>query len=354
MKKYWKRFAGWVTGLKSDPFDWAHIKLTAFYTITIVIVFVVANITLFGIWSSTVVRVMPGIADLQTQNELSQQLEDELGKQSGLIYLIIVSIILSVSSLIGSRTLLPIRNIVRAQKRFISDASHELRTPLAIMRTNAEIVLIDGNLISVQEAQEALKSNLEEVERMSKIIDNLLALSFYDNRFKELPREEVELSKIIIEVTEKSKSLIKNKTVNLRLLETDAGIIMANKVAIEEMALNLIKNAIKYTLDGGQVSISVVARRSTIEFKVKDTGIGIEKKDFSSVFNPFYKAGEGRIQLERDSSGLGLTIVKRIVELHDGSIYLNSAVGKGTTIVITFPLHRTGELLNSRLDKFTK
>ena len=103
------------------------------------------------------------------------------------------------------------------------------------------------------------------------------------------------------------------------------------------MAINLIKNAVTYTLEGGLVSISVTARIATLEFKVKDTGIGIEKKDLPNVFNPFYKAGLGRIQLERESSGLGLTIVKKIVDRHHGSIYINSAIQKGTTIIVTLP-----------------
>jgi two-component system phosphate regulon sensor histidine kinase PhoR len=110
----------------------------------------------------------------------------------------------------------------------------------------------------------------------------------------------------------------------------------------------LIKNAVTYTPEGGQVSVSVTTKNTVLEFKVKDTGIGIEKKDLSHVFSPFYKAGQARIQLERESSGLGLTIVKKIVERHHGSIYINSAVGKGTTIIITFPRFQAENLAAKR------
>ena len=341
MKKYWKLLEAWVTELKSDPFEWAYMKLTVFYTLSIVLVFVITNITLFGIWSTMFNRVTHGIINPQFQNRLSSYLDIALSREGWAVYIILLTTIIVASFLINSRTLSPIRNIMRAQKRFIADASHELRTPLAIMRTNSEIVLLDGDNINPTEARDTFISNLEEIDRMSKLIQNLLELSFYDNRFVEIPLEEVALSRIVMDISEKFKSIADKKEVDLRLRYMDPGIIMANPVAIERMVTNLIKNAITYTPEGGQVSISVTTKHSTIEFKVKDTGIGIDKKDLPNVFNPFYKSGQGRVHLERESSGLGLTIVKRIVELHKGSIYLNSEVGKGTTIAITLPLHLT-------------
>jgi len=282
--------------------------LTALTTLSILIVFLVAHLTLLK-------------SNLTPLN----------------FYLLIVICIATASFLISAKTLSPIIQIMRAQKRFISDASHELRTPLAIMKTNSEVALLSGDQISPQEATSTLKSNLEEVDRMSKIIENLLALSYYDNKFKEIPFQQINLSKVVINIVKDTENLARKKNIHLRLLNTDPGIIMGNPVAIEQMAINLIKNAVTYTLEGGLVSISVTARIATLEFKVKDTGIGIEKKDLPNVFNPFYKAGLGRIQLERESSGLGLTIVKKIVDRHHGSIYINSAIQKGTTIIVTLP-----------------
>ena len=308
MKPFWRPFAALVTELKNDPFTRARLKLTALTTLSILIVFLVAHLTLLK-------------SNLTPLN----------------FYLLIVICIATASFLISAKTLSPIIQIMRAQKRFISDASHELRTPLAIMKTNSEVALLSGDQISPQEATSTLKSNLEEVDRMSKIIENLLALSYYDNKFKEIPFQQINLSKVVINIVKDTENLARKKNIHLRLLNTDPGIIMGNPVAIEQMAINLIKNAVTYTLEGGLVSISVTARIATLEFKVKDTGIGIEKKDLPNVFNPFYKAGLGRIQLERESSGLGLTIVKKIVDRHHGSIYINSAIQKGTTIIVTLP-----------------
>ncbi len=348
MKNYWKLFAGWVTGLRDDPFIWARIKLTALYTLSIILAFFITNITLFRIWVQTLNSIIPGILGPDAQGELTTRLTSALTHQSMGVYLLLLLIVIAVSFLFSGRSLSPIRRIMRAQKRFIADASHELRTPLAIMKTNSEIVLLDGDNIDPKEAKEAFKSNLEEIDRMSKIIENLLALSYYDNRFADIPIQEINLSKLITSITERSQSLAKKKSINLRLLNTDPGLIMGNIVAIEQLAINLIKNAINYTPDGGQVSVSVTTKSTSIEFKVKDSGIGIEKKDLPNVFNPFYKAGQGRIQLERESSGLGLTIVKKIVERHDGSIYINSAVGKGTTIIITFPRYQAENIQDKK------
>jgi signal transduction histidine kinase len=326
MKNYWKRFAAWVIGLRNDPFIWARIQLTGLYTISILVVFLIANVDAFRYWINSQVG---------HENTIS-------------VFLLLTLIVISVSFMFSDRSLSPLRRIMRAQKRFIADASHELRTPLAIMKTNSEIVLLDGDHINPSEAQDTFKSNLEEIDRMSKIIENLLALSYYDNRFADIPFQEINLSKLVTSIVEKSQSLAKKKSINLRLLNTDPGLIRGNVVAIEQLAINLIKNAINYTPDGGQVSVSVTTKSTTIEFKVKDSGIGIEKKDLPSVFNPFYKAGQGRIQLERESSGLGLTIVKKIVERHDGSIYLNSAIGKGTTFISTFPRFQAENLKNRK------
>lgn len=348
MKNYWKLFAAWVTGLRDDPFIWARIKLTSLYTLSILIAFLVTNITLFRLWLRTLDSIIPGTLGSQAHSELTTRLSTEISHQSITVYVLLLFIVIMVSFLISGRSLFPIRRIMRAQKRFIADASHELRTPLAIMKTNSEIVLLDGDHIDPKEAQEAFKSNLEEIDRMSKIIENLLALSYYDNRFADIPTQEINLSKLVTAITEKSQSLAKKKNINLRLLNTDPGLIMGNIVAIEQLAINLIKNAITYTPDGGQVSVSVTTKTMSVEFKVKDSGIGIEKKDLPNVFNPFYKAGQGRIQLERDSSGLGLTIVKKIVERHNGSIYINSAVGKGTTIIITFPRYQAENLQHKK------
>lgn len=344
MKNYWKPFVAWVIGLKNDPFISARIRITFLYAVSLVLAFAITNFTLFRLWLNTLEQTIPNTLNPVLRREFIDKINMEIGALTLNVYLLLLLGVIVLSFLISGRTLSPIQRIVRAQKRFIADASHELRTPLAIMKTNSEIALLDGDAMDPKEAAETFRSNLEEIDRMSKIIENLLALSYYDNRFAEIPFQEINFSKLVTNITNKSRSLADKKTINLRLLNTDPGLIMGNPVAIEQLAINLIKNAITYTKENGQVSVSVTAKNTVLEFKVKDTGIGIEKKDLAHIFSPFYKAGHARIQLERESSGLGLSIVNKIVERHHGSIYINSAVGKGTTIIVTLPRYQAEQL----------
>ncbi|HZZ99592.1 MAG TPA: HAMP domain-containing sensor histidine kinase, partial [Candidatus Paceibacterota bacterium] len=217
------------------------------------------------------------------------------------IYIILGAGLILVSFAIGGRVLAHIRHIVRAQKRFIADASHELRTPLAIMKTNTEVALLGSDDTNKDELASILKENLAEIDRMSKIIENLLGLSYYDNRYAEIPLMPIELAKIAGQITERARSLAVKKSIDLQLLNADPGMIRGNPIALEQMAINLIKNAVTYTEPGGKVSVSVNSRDDGyLEFKVKDSGIGIAKEDLKHVFNPFYKSGRGRVQLERE------------------------------------------------------
>ncbi len=343
MKKYWKQLEAWAIELRNNPFNWARFKLASIYTILTVFLFVIANIALFNIWSRALNKVAPGIISPQIQQELSGGFNVNPRKESLYVYLLIIIVIVALSFFITSRTLSPIKTIIRRQRRFIADASHELRTPLTIMKTNSEIVFLGPNDVDPQEAKKALVSNLEEINRMSKIIQNLIALSYYDNSLTEMTKDKIKLSQLISRITKQLKVLAGKKNITLQFLKTDDGIILGNPIAIEEMAINLIKNSIVYTPKNGYVFLSVTNQDDKLEFKVKDTGVGIDKKDLPHVFDPFYKSGQGRSQLERESSGLGLSIVKRIVERHGGSISMESVLGKGTTVTALFPLHTPKE-----------
>ena len=296
----------WATVLRTDPFVNARIRLTFLYIGSVVVVLAITNVLIFKI-------------DLST------------------LYLLIIVTVALISYFISEITLSPIRHILRAQKRFIADASHELRTPLAIMKTNAEVALLDGARLDPHEAVSILKSTVEEIDRMSGIIENLLALSYYDNRFTEIPLSPVNLATMVTNITKRAESLALTKGVNMRVVYTDPGAIKANPIAIEQLVINLLKNAVTYTPTEGQVNVSVTNRGDIMELKIKDSGIGIPEKDLPFVFSPFYKAGQARTPHEKGSSGLGLTIVRKIVERHKGSIYLNSKEGKGTTVSIFFP-----------------
>jgi signal transduction histidine kinase len=228
-----------------------------------------------------------------------------------------------------------VRNVLRAQKRFIADASHELRTPLSIIKADSEIALFDGDQISSVDAVHTLKSNLEEVDRMSKIIDNLLSLSLYDSKVTQIPFAPVNLTDTVGKIVIKAQALAIKKGIRLSTHDNDRITINGNDTAIEQMTMNLIRNAILYTPPGGTVDVQVKKDQDNhAAFVIRDSGIGISAKDLPHIFNPFYKAERPKTS---EGSGLGLTIVRRIVDRHHGIIRIDSEIGVGTTVTVLFP-----------------
>lgn len=315
MKNSWRQLEAWGTELKNNPFTLARVRTTAFGVLLVLLTLLADKIL-------------------------------QLNQAGILVYVLVLLVVGIISYIISSRTLSTIQHILRAQKRFIADASHELRTPLAIIKTSSEITLLSGDHIDPKEAKENLHSTVEEVDRMSKIIESLLVLSYYESQAGEIKLEKIDVSKLVVKTMDKIKNIAKKKSIDLRILNTDSCFMLGSPVAIEQIVMNLVKNSIAYTPPRGWVRISVTARNSIIrklnliELEVKDNGIGIGQEDLANVFNPFYKADRVRDPLEQESSGLGLTIVKKIVERHNGSISINSALGKGTTITITFPSYQ--------------
>lgn len=299
---YWKQSAGWVTRLRRDPFIWPRLK---FVFLSFIITFLVfGSIQQFGTWT------WPTL----------------------MLSMLLVALM---SYFLASVALIQVRTVLRAQKRFIADASHELRTPLSIIKADSEIALFDGETLSAQEAAHTLKSNLEEVDRMSKIIENLLSLSFYDTKVTEIPSQPLNLTEIAEKLVSKAQILASKKEVVLGIGDNDTAWVSGNGTALEQMAMNLIRNAILYTPSGGSVYVSVKKDRDIYAtLIVRDTGIGISAKDLPHVFNPFYKAERPKTN---EGSGLGLTIVRKIIERHRGIIQIDSELGVGTTVSVSIP-----------------
>ena len=294
MKNYWKQFAAWVTALRDDPFTGSQL-----------------NLTLASFFFSIIVLLLGGHP--------------------------VLAIILPLLNYLLANTILNhIRTIIRTQKRFIADASHELRTPLSIIKADSELALREGTNLATADALNTITSTLEEVNRMSKIIENLLALSFYDAKVTEIPFAPVQLADLAANLVRKAQIIAAKKGVNLAMAETEPVVILGNTTALEQMIMNLIRNALLYTPSGGSVRVRVLKSSEDMAvLKVTDTGVGVSEKDLPNIFNPFYKAEHpGRTE----GSGLGLTIVKKIVERHHGRIRLESELGKGTTVTAEFAL----------------
>jgi heavy metal sensor kinase len=236
-------------------------------------------------------------------------------------------------------------------KQFSSDASHELKTPLTILRGEVEVALRKER--AVQEYEQILRSNLEEINRMSTIVEDLLLLSKTDIEAVPLHRDPVRLTEILHDVVGQVNILAQAKQIHLQTLNSDGDItVLGDALRLRELLLNVIENGIKYTPEEGSVSISLKTEVNPdraagepaefVKIIVSDTGIGIDKKDQERIFDRFYRVDKARSR-EQGGSGLGLSISKWIVEAHQGEIFVESELGKGSTFTVKLPVESPGQ-----------
>ena len=230
--------------------------------------------------------------------------------------------ILGVSGVSGyflsGKTLKPISEMMEEQKEFISNASHELRTPLASLKTEIEVGLRDKEL-KLKTAIDLIRSNLEEVNNMTKLSNYLLELNKFQNSSRNLKFSKVNLADIVKEASGKNKVKFNLEKV----------IINGDKDSLTELSRILIDNAIKYS--GGN-NVEIVTRKPGI-IEVKDKGIGISEKDLPHIFDRFYRGDKAR---GKDGYGLGLSIAKQIADLHSARIKVESKLSKGSTFKVIF------------------
>jgi len=241
----------------------------------------------------------------------------------------------------------------RQIKQFTTDASHELKTPLTILKGEVEVTLRKKRMVN--EYEQILRSNLEEVNRMSKIVDDLLWLSKADIGEIRLKKEDINLTEILNELVNQMSILAQPKNIRIETLNHQEDIhIWGDVLRIRELFLNLIDNGIKYTEEGGSVKISfekdawVHDKNQTdleegksvkfIKVSVSDSGIGIAKEDQERIFNRFFRVDKARSR-GQGGSGLGLSICKWIVEAHQGKIKVESEIGKGSSFIVKLPFY---------------
>lgn len=228
-----------------------------------------------------------------------------------------------------------LRNSFNQIKQFSIDASHELRTPLTIMRGEVELAL--RNTKSEEEYRQVLVSNLEEILRLASIIDNLLTLSKADVNKPEVALERVDMNNLISELYEDSEVIAMKKEIRVCLAKNENVEIIGDTIRLRQLFLNLLDNAVKYTPEHGTVILSSTKENGFVKVRVKDTGIGIPKEEQVRIFDRFYRVDKGRSR-EMGGSGLGLSIVKWITELHHGHVEVESSPGQGSTFTVSLPL----------------
>lgn len=267
---------------------------------------------------------------------------EEAKRKLGLNLLAINGMILVVSTLAGyflaGKTLKPIEIALEEQKRFVADASHELRTPLTALKTSMEVVLRDKKRLP-KEARNLIKDNLEEVNNLQSLSNNLLSIARYQSNGQNLVFEDINIADVIEEAYKKILPLAKEKNISINI-EVENQNITANKESLEQMMLIFLDNAVKYTPKSGKVNVASKTDKKHLVLEIADTGIGIAEKDLPHIFDRFYRADVSRSK-EHGGFGLGLSLTKRIIEIHKGTVSVKSTPGKGTSFTVKLPARQS-------------
>jgi heavy metal sensor kinase len=230
-------------------------------------------------------------------------------------------------------------------KRFVADASHELRTPLAILRGELEALVEDG--ATTQDQRDQLGSLLEEVERLTKIVERLFALSRLDAGEAQAEWVTLDLGELAATTADQMRLLAEDKHIALTCETESRAAISGDRVRLKEIVVNLLDNAIKYTPAGGAIHLRVAAAHGQAVLEVTDTGIGIPAEALGHVFDRFFRVGRTTPDAP-DGAGLGLSIVKSISNAHGGEVEVDSVPGRGSRFRVKLPL-ALGKIPDSKL-----
>ena len=236
---------------------------------------------------------------------------------------------------LAGRTLKPIQDMLDDQNRFVTDASHELRTPLTSLKTTIEVNLREKKL-TTEQAKEILRSNLEEVNTMQSLTDDLILLAQ-----RQIPQEVafefIESKEMVSQAVAQVRAQAKVKQISI-VTKGEQLIFEGDKRNIHTLLVILLENAIKYSPEKTTVTIQTKKKEGKVYFHILDNGSGIAKEDIPHVFERFYRAEKSRSRQDISGYGLGLSIAKKIVRLHQGEIRVKSEKNQGTTFIIALPM----------------
>lgn len=229
-------------------------------------------------------------------------------------------------------TLERLEHIFTSQQRFLADVSHELRTPLTIIKGNVSLMrkldcADDESLVGIE----------DETDRLTRLVGNLLLETQAETGKLPLHFAPLELDTLLLEVFKQMRVLARDR-VHIKVTEIDQVLVNGDRDRLEQVLINLISNAIKYTPAGGDIFLSLAKVGENVRILVRDTGMGIAREDLPHIFERFYRTEKSRSRSMPGGFGLGLSIAYWIVNRHGGRIEVDSAEGKGTTFAIYLPL----------------
>ncbi len=239
-----------------------------------------------------------------------------------------------------------LRRLEKVRKDFVANVSHELRTPITAIRGYAE-TLQSGAIKDPVAAPKMVDIIHRQAERLSELVEDLLELSRLESRQTQLAEKAVDLHEATQRALEavRPKARVRGTTIEVNL--APGLIVLGDQRAIEQIVLNLVDNAVKYSPPNGRVELSASVRDGHVEFRVKDDGPGIEARHLTRIFERFYRVDKGRSR-EMGGTGLGLSIVKHLITTMKGEVRCESAPGHGSTFFVELPMPEPGQIVPPR------
>lgn len=340
-------------------FHSARIKLTGWYLLIIMFISVAFSLVIYSIVTREITRFeqaqrfrfeknlrdfdlpTPPNPNMRAMKILIEnpELIEEIKERVAITLVIINGGILllagGLSYFLAGQTLKPIQNMMDEQNRFISDASHELKTPLTSLKTAMEVFL-RGKKKNLDEAETIIDESIIEVNKLQSLSESLLQLAQFQKPNGHTLFEQILISDVVNKAVSNIKPIAKKKNIMIKTDVEDSE-IKGNKYSLEDLFKILLDNAVKYSPRNTTVNIYSKNSDGHIEIMIKDRGIGIYDKDLPHIFDRFYRADNARSKNTHDGYGLGLSIAKKIVELHHGSISVKSKIKKGSTFIVRLP-----------------
>jgi two-component system OmpR family sensor kinase len=230
-----------------------------------------------------------------------------------------------------NETLERLEALFETQRRFLADVSHDLRTPLTAIKGNVDLIRRIG-----EADPQSLNAISSEVDRLTRMVSDLLLLAQAETGKLPLANEVVELDTLMLEVYQQTKVLARDR-IKVHLGQEDQARVRGDRDRLKQVLLNLVANAVDHTPPGGSVTLSLACVEDRARINITDTGHGIPKEELTHIFERFYRVDRSRKRKASGGIGLGLSIAFWIVQSHAGSIEVESEVGKGTTFSVWLP-----------------
>ena len=228
-----------------------------------------------------------------------------------------------------------LESLDRTRSQFVSNASHELKTPLATMKIMLETLIYQPDM-PADLRQEFMSDMNHEIDRLTRIITDLLTLTSMDNDETRLSAETVDMSVLTEETVRQLQPAAESHSQTMKT-EIEPGVtILGDRIKLNQILYNLMDNAIKYTPDGGEIGVSLAMGEEMAVWRVRDNGVGIPREDQEHIFERFYRVDKARSR-ETGGTGLGLSIVRQLVNFEGGTVTVESSPGKGSVFTVRLP-----------------